>query len=399
MNRKSLIVLGALVISFVSIHLMTPKNTEAQGPKELKVGAYISLSGPGAPYGVAAQRGFDIAVEDINKAGGISVGNEKYLIKTITYDHKFTSEGGLEAVNRLIFQDKVKFIGATFGTGANLAGLSVTEPNKVIHLSTASGSPVLARDKLFSFRVVVGVFQLTKVQYRWLGKKFPEAKTVALLNRDDAWGRDMSKCARLHAEAQGMKVVYDDFFKMGTSDFSPWLIKVIASKADILDHSGTTPGEGGIIVKLARQLGYKGIILTSASGSIETIMQLAGPEYAEGVIIGNVLIWEPDDPQLTPMQREFVKKYIGKYKEGIQGLSPQTYDGMIILAKAIEKAKSLDTTVVRDTMATMEYDGLLQGKARFGGEEIYGIRRELVLDVPMVQCIKGKFKVVGIEVP
>lgn len=395
MSQKRLTVFGLLLIWLSITPLMATKNAEGQ---ELKIGAYLALSGPGAPWGIGAQRGIEMARDDINAAGGLTIGKGKYMIKTIAYDHKYTSEGGLEAVNRLIFEDKVKFIGMTFGTGPNLAGLSVSEPNKVLHLTIASGGGLLGSDKPFSFRTLMGAPEYMPGLYRWLRKKYPEAKTVALFNRDDAWGRDVSKFGRKAVESQGMKVVYDDFFKMGTADFSPWLTKVIASKADILENTGTTPGEGGAIIKLARQLGYKGVIVTSVVAPAETILKIATPEYAEGSISVLSIVWEPDDPKLTPKQRDFVKKYIEKYKESMPPLAPLAYDNTMLLTAAIKKANSLDTSVVRDVIPTLEYT-LLQGKARFGGEETYGIRRQIIMPMPIIQCIGGKFRFVGAEMP
>lgn len=394
MGRKSLFV-GLLLIFFSITSLMATKNAHGE---ELKIGAYLALSGAGAPWGIASQRGIEMARDDLNAKGGITVGKTRYTIKTIAYDHKYTSEGGLDAVNRLIFEDKVKFIGMTFGTGPNLAGLSVSEPNKVLHITIASGAGLLGPDKPFSFRTLMGAPEYMPGLFRWLRKKYPEAKTVALLERDDAWGRDVSKFGRKTIEAQGMKVVYDDFFKIGTSDFSPWLTKVIASKADILENTGTAVGEGSAIIKLARQLGYKGIIATSVIAPAETILKIATPEFAEGAISVLSIVWEPDDPNLTPKQREFAKKYVEKFKEPMPSLAPLGYDNIMMLTTAMKKANSLDPAVVRDVIPTLEYD-LLQGKARFGGQESYGIRRQIIMPMPIIQCVGGKFRFVGAEMP
>lgn len=375
-----------------------PVSAKASEVKELKIGSYLPLSGAGAEWGMQTQRGLEMARDDINAAGGLKIGKDKYLIKIIVYDHKYTTDGALEAVNRLVYQDKVKFIGGTVGTSPLLAGLSVTEPNKVISCGFATSDQILGPDKPYSFRTIVGGDLYTVRLYRWLRKKYPEAKAVAFLSRDDAFGRDLIKYGRNATRSVGMKIVYEDVFKIGTKDFSPWLAKVISSNPDILDNTGTAPGESGAIIKLARQLGYKGLIISSVNLTPETVLKIATPELTEGVISVMGLVWEPDDPNITPVQRNFAKRYVEKFKEPVTIMTVEGYDTTMIITKAIEKANTLDTVVVKDVMATSKYD-LLQGEAWFIGEKTYGIRRAIIKPIAIIQCIGGRFRLMGTEMP
>ncbi len=100
--------------------------------KTLTIGLLGPLSGGAASYGVELMRGAELRVEEINKGGGLKVGADAYRIKLVSYDHKAQAADTATATNKLIFQDKVKYIiGNAVGATCN-AAQTITEPNKVM---------------------------------------------------------------------------------------------------------------------------------------------------------------------------------------------------------------------------------------------------------------------------
>ncbi len=100
--------------------------------KTLAIGLLGPLSGGAASYGVELLRGAELRVEEINKVGGLKVGTDVYRIKLVPYDHKAQAADTATATNKLIFQDKVKYIiGNAVGATCN-AAQTITEPNKVM---------------------------------------------------------------------------------------------------------------------------------------------------------------------------------------------------------------------------------------------------------------------------
>ncbi len=82
----------------------------ATAQEVLKIGGVGPLSGGGTAWGLAAQRGMELAIEDLNAAGGIKVAGTVYKLQLIMYDDQYTGQGGKAAAERLVNQDKVKFI-------------------------------------------------------------------------------------------------------------------------------------------------------------------------------------------------------------------------------------------------------------------------------------------------
>jgi len=111
----------------------------AAAEKTLEIGVLGPLSGGAASYGVELLRGAEMRSDEINKAGGLKVGGDVYKIKLIAYDHKASAADAATAANKLVFQDKVKYIiGNAVGATCN-ASQTVTEPQKVLFAAVRFG--------------------------------------------------------------------------------------------------------------------------------------------------------------------------------------------------------------------------------------------------------------------
>src|SRR5215467_11610027 len=106
--------------------------TGARGQEVVKIGGIGPLSGGGTAWGLAAQRGMELAVEDVNAKGGVKAGGKTYKLELVMYDDQYTGQGGKAAAERLVNQDNVKFIIGPVGSPPALGVISVTNPAKVI---------------------------------------------------------------------------------------------------------------------------------------------------------------------------------------------------------------------------------------------------------------------------
>src|SRR6478672_7167699 len=104
----------------------------ALSAETLKIGAIGSLSGGGTAWGLAIQRGAELAIDEVNKAGGLKVGDKTYNVELLMRDDQYTGQGGKTAAERLVFQDKVKFIVGPIGSNPVLSTVAVTTPEKVV---------------------------------------------------------------------------------------------------------------------------------------------------------------------------------------------------------------------------------------------------------------------------
>src|SRR5881409_4290463 len=129
MRIRASIATIAVVALVAAAGTQTPSAAE---DKTLTIGVLGPLSGGAASYGVELVRGAEMKADEINKAGGLKVGNDVYHIKLVSYDHKALATDAATAANKLVFQDKVKYIiGNAVGATCN-AVQTVTEPEKVL---------------------------------------------------------------------------------------------------------------------------------------------------------------------------------------------------------------------------------------------------------------------------
>lgn len=355
--------------------------------KVLPLGLHAPMSGPGAGFGLAIMRGAELRAEEINNAGGLKVGTDIYKIKIIGYDNKYTASGGITAANKLIYEDKVKFIVATIGSAPTISCQAISEKERVLTIHDAWTAEAMGKDKPYSFKLILGPVEIVPVAYPWIKKEYPKAKRLALLAPNDETGKNGMEYTKPIAKSLGYKVVAEEYYNRGTTDFFPLLTKIMAEKPDILDIDGAPTGEGGLIFKQIYELGFRGVKLWLGGMNAVALVKIAGKEASEGVIMG--IEGDYDGVYATVRQKETSKKAREKYGEKIGFVMAAGYDGVWALEQAITKAKSLDTTKVRDTMEKMKFQSLA-GESVMGGEKTYGIRHQFLCPVVITVVKDGK---------
>ena len=229
---------------------------------ELKIGFISALSGAGMGWGMGMLGGLEMAAEDVNKAGGIPIGDTTYTIKVIAYDDKYTGPGAVQAAQRLISQDGVNIIVGPLGSVPMLAIADVTESNKVLVFSNSYTTKALGPKKPHTFRLTPTSMEFSLPFLQWIAKNQPQLKTVAIVGPNDESGKEVASHNEAAYQKVGIKVLAKEFYERGSQDFVPLLTKLLASKPDILDLDGTTPGDSGVILKQARQMNAKVFIIT-----------------------------------------------------------------------------------------------------------------------------------------
>ncbi|MCL4440981.1 MAG: ABC transporter substrate-binding protein [Firmicutes bacterium] len=366
------------------------QSTAQSSAGEIKIGVIAPLSGPPIGWGYAVQHGAELAADEVNEKGGLEIGGKKYKIKVVAYDDLYTGQGGVAAINRLVFEDKIKLIIGPISSASLLAIQGITEPNKVILMADTYTTKALSKDKQYTFRVVPTTAEFSKPMIAWLAKTYPDAKKVCILSPKDETGTEVQDHNTKAYEAAGMNIVFKDFYERDVKDFVPYLSRAFSKSPDILELDGSSPGTCGLIMKQARQLGFKGIIIkTGGPGAQETI-KVAGNENAEGWIY-----YTPYDPN-EPTVKAFIEKYSKKYKDPMNGLTPYFFDGTKMLFKAMQDANDFtDTEKIKAKIEQIrDFPGLL-GKINWSGSETYGINHQIITPSYVCQFKNGKETVVS----
>jgi len=365
----------------------------------ITIGDMQPLSGAAAYDGKLGHIGPETAVQDINAAGGRTIGGKHYTFATKVYDHRYTSEGGATAANKLVFDDKVKYIAAPIGSAPTLAAQAITEKNGVILLATGWHKDVIGPNKPLTFREYMSPDGFADALVRWVAKEQPKVKKVAILTANDATGYASAKAGKAAWQEFGMEVVSTDFFERETADFYPYLARYLDAKVDAIDMPGIASEHEGLIAKQSRELGFKGLLLGNGM-SPDVVANIAG-KAAEGYVVRQGVPF--GSKFATPAEEAWNSKYKKEHdlKGDMSFLALSAYDAVWMLVKAMEVAGTVDDTKkVAEVLENLEFQLPLAGvKTRYQGLKTYGINRQLARPIYFQQYQEGKWVVVGSAMP
>ena len=362
--------------------------------KELKVGCAVALSGPVSVVGHAFKNGAQLVADYYNQKGGLRVGEDTFKITIIEADTKFTPEGSITAARRLVEREKVHMMLGPIATPQYMAVQSVTEPARIPILHTASAD-VAIKDKKYTFRAYIPVRETLPGIFNWLEKNRPKVKKLALFDMDYESGYFGHKLAQKMADIKGFNVVYDGYYDPGTKDFNSYLLKILSKKPDAIFNTQSPYPEWAIIIKQARELGFKGLFIEATPPAVADNKKIAGLENLQG-LVGFGYTTEGDlVPQgLKDFRKQYVEKY-GDWSAHSLVMTPAIYG----FFGAVEKAGSLNPDkIVKVLESGDEWKTPLGITGIFGGSETYGAPRQWLAPV-WVMVVKGDKAIPVAEIP
>ena len=354
---------------------------------EFKMGHTTCLSGTGAPWGIALKRGFEMAAEDINAAGGVLVKGQRLKFVNVVYDDGYVISKAQANAHRLITQDNVKYLSVT-GSAPTLAIQPITEPKKIILNSYSSGLSFLKPSNYYTFKPYFTATETPAVMYPFLKRTAPDFKTVALMNPDDESGWECSDSSRKVIQSVGgYKIVANVFTDRTVADLYPVLTGVLAKKPDIIDAGITPAGQFSVLVKVARESGFKGPIFT-LEVFLSSLFKVAGEKAAEGVLLNMF----PAPP--TDLAKKISDKYRSIYGEEMTPLAMQHYQAAWFIKAAVEKADSTETERVMPAMEKLEFrdKSVYGGTLKLSGRDIFGIDRRISMSMAISKIVNGKLE-------
>jgi branched-chain amino acid transport system substrate-binding protein len=322
----------------------------------VKIGAPLALTGALADSGKKQKLGFDLWLERVNAAGGISVGGKKYKVELVTYDYQTDGKRAGELAEKLINEDKVSFMIAPFGSGHTKITAAVAERYGVPIVAVASSEAV--HDQ--GFRHLFGTLAPSSGLIDAMLAKFkatrPDLQSIAILGREDVFPKLMADLMKGAAEKAGLKVVYSGTYPIGSVDHSAALTAMRQVKPDWVYITGYSQ-DLILARKQMADLGLKAPIVTMITGPVyKEFIDALGP-LAENVTSASWWHWA------TPFQSDDVfgttKAFYDAVVKATGGTEPDyvhasSAASLVVLQKAIEKAGSLDREKVRNALAEMD---------------------------------------------
>jgi branched-chain amino acid transport system substrate-binding protein len=342
-----------LVISAVFALLMVV----GSGPATLaadtvvKVGNILPLSGPSAAVGQQGKSARDMAVEEINAAGGIkSLGGAK--IEMIYADSESKPEKGVAEAERLINTEKVHVLTGCWNSSVTYPTTAVAERYGVPFVV-----PVSVADKITEqgfktvFRIAAKDSWWTRDQFAFLKDMQEEfntkVETLAFIYENGDWGKGFAEQWQKLAKEGGYKVVLDEPYPSSATDLSPVVNKIRRANPDVLMLVSNAADAILLTNTLAEYKVRPKAIIASGGGHADPSFLKAVDKSAQ--FLFDIVEWETDVNK--PNVKEINEKFKSLYGYNLAGESVDAYVATYVLADALERAGSLDPKAIRDALA------------------------------------------------
>ncbi len=320
---------------------------QAQDP--IKVGAIFILSGPSSGYGISQRTGVELAVADINAAGGIN-GRE---VQVIFEDSQGSGDEAINAVRKLIDRDEVvAVIGPTLSTEMFSAG-PVANDSGVPILGVSTTVPGITDIGEYVFRNSLPEAKVIPHTVARSVEKFGIKRAAVLYANDDDVSKAGAEIFKAELQKNGVEIVEEATFSVQDTEFGPQITKVLAADPDAFFIS-TLYNSAALLMVQARQAGFTGHFIGGNGFNSPALIEV-GKDAVEGAVVGSPWFAERNDPKV----QKFVSDHIAKMGKGPDQFAAQSYDGMMLIAEALRAAGSTDRDAVRDALAAIrDYEGV-----------------------------------------
>ena len=248
----------------------------AQG-SPIRIGALTPLTGPFAPWGIQVRAGMALAVNEINRSGGVKGrGQGRRLSLVVADDQSVNTTAAVDGFRRLTQQDNVVSVGGIIGSPIALATTRLAEESRVpLFLTKAGNNEILTTSSRFTFRTCLPAAAMVAASVVQLAQR-REIRNVGVIIADYAWGQSFKSSLEEEArDAQGINFNVQ-VAPLPTTNFTPYLRSM--QGVSLLVATGHPPGAGSILAQ-AGQLGIKAPVVGAYSPYGLTVRNAGNAAY------------------------------------------------------------------------------------------------------------------------
>jgi len=401
-KKTSKKIFSVLLIVFLSVSFIfagaQKEVTKVPDMPVLKIGVLGVMSGAGASWGLVSKYSTEALAEMYNREGGFEIDGVKYHISVITEDTKMDARVSRTAMEKLIHQDKIKYIVGTNIDDTTASAQPVLEAGGGVNISYGFHKELFRKPHYNTFLGMPTPYNSAPIIYDYTMKKYG-VKTISFVARNDSdslFDRDEGVEA---ARNLGLNILsHTETYEPDTTDFYPIITKIVRMNPDQIVLSGVAPGDAPLLIKAARELGYKGVISTETGQDSKIISEIAG-DYANGFLS----IGSASSPELIS---DFMKDYIDVYSkiagewndeagtkayalymilQTLQIAGADAINDVEVFKRAVPNVKVKNPFVKEDIMLS------------YIGEEILGHPRQLGVPLVVNEYQNGSFNTLFIE--
>ncbi|MBX7043429.1 MAG: ABC transporter substrate-binding protein [Ignavibacteria bacterium] len=347
------------------------------GGNEILIGEYASLTGSEATFGQSSHNGLMLAVEEINKSGGL-LGKQ---IKLITEDNQGKPSETQTVVQKLINRDKVVAIIGEVASSRSKAGAPICQAAKIPMITPASTNPEVTTIGDYIFRVCfIDPFQAT-VMSKFALNSMKVKKVALLIDQKNAYSTGLADNFRKVFTEMGGEIVEEQKYSNGDKDFKAQLTALKAKNPEAVFIPGYYTDVNLISIQ-AREIGLTCPLFGSDGWESEKLTEGKAKDALEGSFFSTHV--SADDP--SPQIQGYIKKYREKYGKEPDAMSFLAYDAGMILFDAIKRAGDTNGEKIKNELAkTKDYQGVT-------GIITINEQRNAVKPAVVLEVKDGKFK-------
>jgi branched-chain amino acid transport system substrate-binding protein len=332
----------------------------AQAKEPVTIGAIEILTGPNNRYGVAIKNGFDLSLQEVNKAGGVLGGRQ---LEIAYEDSAGNKEQAINAARQLIGAKKVPLIlGPTLSNEMFAAG-PIANGRKIPILGTSTTANGITAIGPYVFRTAMPEADVIPVTLKTAKEKLGIKKVAVMYGNDDAFTKSAYDIMKAALEKLGIEVLTTETFGSKDSDFSAQLTKIKSLNPDAIVVSALAEAGSGILLA-KKALGFPESVRVIGGNGFNSpkIADIAG-DAANGTLVGSPwFIGKKGAANET-----FVAAYKAKYGDSPDQFAAQAYDTLKLVAKAIDAAGEADPEKIKDALQNTSVEGVM-GKLSFNAE-------------------------------
>ncbi len=318
----------------------------AASAQDITIGVAGPMTGQYASFGTQLKNGAEMAIADINAAGGIDGKKLKLEIADDACDPKQA-----RAVAEKLAGMKVPFVAGHFCSSSSIPASDAYQEGNVLQISPASTNPQFTERKLWNtFRTCGRDDQQGQVAGEYIAKNF-KGKKVAILHDKSTYGKGLADETKKALNKANVKEAMYEAYTQGDKDFNALVSKMKAANIDVV-YVGGYHTEAGLLLRQMRDQGMKTQLISGDALVTKEFWDITGPA-GEGVL----MTFGPD-PRKKPTAAAIVKKFKDKNIDP-EGYTLYTYAAIQAWVEAAKKAKSTDPKKVAAELKKGQYNTVL----------------------------------------
>lgn len=367
----------------LALTLATSFAFQASAQDTIKVGIILPVTGDKAKFGEIEKKSFEMALEEINAAGGINGKKLEFVFE----DDTGRPDVARSAAEKLITKDKVVMLGGGYGSSETFAIAGVAQQNQLPFLvATGSDNKITEQNWEYIFRINPPVSDYPKGLESFL-TEVVKPKTAVILYENTNFGSSGSKEFQQTCERLGIKVLMSEGYEHGGVDFKPLLVKVKQANPDLV-YMISYIMDAALLMRQSMELRMSPKLFVGGGAGFTM------PEFAKNAgkaadMVFSATLWYQTLPY--PGAKEYYDKFMKKYGTETEYHGAEGYASGYVIADALKRAKSLSPDDIRQSLAATDMMTVF-GPVKFVAYDKMTNQNKLV--TYLVQWIGGKLELV-----